>query len=167
MKTKMQLIDVIRHGEFKMSYNFVKCSRCFRNDVKEYLIFKDYILCTKCIDNININNPKPIPLVTMQQNIYYNEINYNNIYHNEINEINECINNFKIIEKVSQADFKVKINDKSYFIKPTDFGSAIMQGESREFRLKGDRESNSVFIDDKTIAIEIKNSKEFKDKEIF
>ena len=112
MKTKMQLIDVIRHGEFKMSYNFVKCSRCFRNDVKEYLIFKDYILCTKCIDNININNPKPIPLVTMQQNIYYNEINYNNIYHNEINEINECINNFKIIEKVSQADFKVKINDK-------------------------------------------------------
>jgi len=112
MKTKMQLIDVIRHGEFKMSYNAVKCSKCFRNDVKEYLIFKGYILCTKCIDNINTNDKKPIPLVTMQQKIYYNEINYNNIYNNEIYEINECINNFKIIEKISPIEFRVKINDK-------------------------------------------------------
>jgi hypothetical protein len=112
MKTKMQLIDIIRHGEFKMSYNPVKCSKCFRNDVKEYLIFKDYILCKKCIDNINGNDKKPIPLVTMQQNIYINEFNNNNIYFNEINGINECIINFKILNKVSPVEFKVEINNK-------------------------------------------------------
>ena len=104
----MKYHEMIRNGEFKMSYEDKVCSRCFRKDVREYVTFKDYNLCTKCIDNIekinNTNRPIPIPLVTMKQNIY--NIDNNNIYINEINH------KFKIIDRISHENFKIIINDK-------------------------------------------------------
>ena len=68
-------VDVIKYGEYKMSYDVVKCNRCFRNDLVEYVTFKDIKLCLKCIDSINKTKPSPIPLVTMRQNMFINEIN--------------------------------------------------------------------------------------------
>jgi hypothetical protein len=102
--------EVIKYGKYSMSYHNEQCNRCYRNDVKEYIIFTDIKLCLKCIDSINKTkiNPNPIPLVTMQQYIYNNENNYinNDIY------INEIIQKFKIIDRVSSKEFKVMINDK-------------------------------------------------------
>jgi hypothetical protein len=92
-------VDVIKYGEYKMSYDVVKCNRCFRNDLVEYVTFKDIKLCLKCIDSINKTKPSPIPLVTMRQNMFINEINQT-----------EFLDNFKIIDRVSQKEFRVIIN---------------------------------------------------------
>ena len=91
--------DVIKFGQYNMSYEIESCNRCYRNDVKEYVTFKDIKLCLKCIDSINKKKPSPIPLVTMKQDMYIN-----NDY------INEIRNNFKIIDRISPQDFKVMIN---------------------------------------------------------
>jgi hypothetical protein len=52
MFSNMKYHEMIRNGEFKMSYEDKVCSRCFRKDVRDYITYKDYNLCTKCIDNI-------------------------------------------------------------------------------------------------------------------
>lgn len=92
--------DVIKYGQYIMSYEIESCNRCYRNDLKEYVSFKNIKLCLKCIDSINKIKPTPIPLVTMKQNIYMK-----NDYLNEIRD------NFKIIDRVSPKEFKVMIND--------------------------------------------------------
>ena len=107
----MNYQNLIRNGEFKMSCEDKVCSRCFRKDVREYVTYNDYNLCTKCIDTIDKINHinRPIPLVTMKQNIYNIDNNYidnNKIYINEINQ------KFKIIDRISHENFKIMINDK-------------------------------------------------------
>jgi hypothetical protein len=106
----MNYHTIIRNGEFKMSYEDKVCSRCFRKDVREYVTYNDYNLCTKCIDIIDKYNIiiRPTPLVTMKQNIYNIDKKYNdnNIYINEINQ------KFKIIDRISHDTFKIMINDK-------------------------------------------------------
>jgi hypothetical protein len=92
--------DVIKYGEYRMSYEIEQCNRCYRSDVKEYVSFKNIKLCLKCIDSINKTKPTPIPLVTMRQDMYLK-----NDY------INEIINNFKIIDRISPKEFKVMINN--------------------------------------------------------
>jgi hypothetical protein len=98
--------DVTKYGKYIMSYENEKCNRCYRNDVREYVTFKDIKLCLKCIDSINKIKPNPIPLVTMRQDIY----NINNDY------INEIQHNFKIIDRISPKEFRVVINGNSRII---------------------------------------------------
>jgi hypothetical protein len=92
--------DVIKYGQYIMSYEIESCNRCYRNDLTEYVSFKNIKLCLKCINSINKIKPTPIPLVTMMQNMYMK-----NDY------INEIIDNFKIIDRVSPKEFKVIINN--------------------------------------------------------
>jgi hypothetical protein len=121
MYPNTKFTDVVKHGNYihiDHSYGCdnVKCNRCYKTNIYNYITFEGVNLCMQCVDCItrpNIN-PKPIiPLMTMHTNIY------NPGYINNINNINNNINNnikinkFKIIDRISTNDFKVLVNNNT------------------------------------------------------
>jgi len=92
-----ELYKIIKHG--KLFYNndedyytnsSVQCDRCFRNSIKVYIGYQGKDLCLDCVkiltDKDFDKNKFPLPLTTMNQNIYNNEIN-NKIPNNPNNHI--------------------------------------------------------------------------------
>ena len=101
------------------------CDRCFKNNVKVYVNFLHNDLCLQCVDiitneknKINIlPKPIPIPLTRMNENMFNNNDRIlirmrQNIF------INKNITNFNILEKISENEFKVMINDSVEIISP-------------------------------------------------
>ncbi len=73
----------------------------------------------------------------------------------------ELVNETLVIRNIGNVPYnktiEVKINDQTYFIKPSDFGNAILPGDKREFKLKGNKEINLVTIDDKVTNLTLEN----------
>ncbi len=71
------------------------------------------------------------------------------------------VNGTLVIKNIGNAPYnktiEVKINNQTYFIKPSDFGDAILPGDKREFKLRGNKETNSVLIDDKVTNLTEEN----------
>lgn len=81
-----ELYKIIKHG--KVFYNnddnyytnsSVQCDRCFRNSLNVYIGYQGKDLCLDCVkiltDKDFNRHIHPLPLTTMNQNIYNNEIN--------------------------------------------------------------------------------------------
>jgi hypothetical protein len=81
-----ELYKIIKHG--KLFYtndddyytnSSVQCDRCFRNSLNVYIGYQGNDLCLDCVkiltDKDFNRNKFPIPLTTMNQNIYNNDIN--------------------------------------------------------------------------------------------
>lgn len=72
----------------------------------------------------------------------------------------EVINGTLIIRNIGNIPYnrtiEVNINGKNFFIKPDQLGNFI-PGEKREFKLTGDREMNSLTIDDKVSNLALDN----------
>jgi len=119
MTPNIKFIDVVKFGnyinvDYTHGYDHVKCSRCYKTNIYNYITFQGVHLCMQCVDIVNKPdiNPKPIiPLMTMHTNIYNTDYN-NNYINNTINN-NIKINKFKIIDRISTNDFKVMVNNNT------------------------------------------------------
>ena len=100
------------------------CDRCFKNNVKVYVNFLHNDLCLQCVDIItNEKNkinilPKPIPLTRMNENMFVNNNDRILVRMRQNIFINKNITNFAILEKISENEFRVMINDSVEVISP-------------------------------------------------
>ncbi len=129
-------LETIKNGQFICeSIDCYTCSRCHRNELKTFIKYKDTILCLNCVDTISINNkPKPI-LTRMEQDFFKNR--EQDFFKNRENNITIKPNNFnpplnssltrmmqnifisdyppsvdfKILEKISENEFRVVVNN--------------------------------------------------------
>ena len=100
------------------------CDRCHKNNVKVYINFLHNDLCLECVDTITDLNeknkinilPKPIPLIRMNQNIFKNNDLLTRMQQNLYSIRN--ITNFVIMEKISENEFKVMINQSVQILSP-------------------------------------------------
>ena len=100
------------------------CDRCHKNNVKVYINFLHNDLCLECVDTITDLNeknkinilPKPIPLIRMNQNIFKNNNLLTRMQQNLYSIRN--ITNFVIMEKISENEFKVMINQSVQILSP-------------------------------------------------
>jgi hypothetical protein len=121
-------LETIKNGQFICeSIDYNSCSRCHRNELKTFIKYKDTILCLNCVDAISINNkPKPI-LTRMEQDFFKNKETNITIKPNNFNPplnspLTRMMQNifigdyppsvdFKILEKISENEFRVVVNN--------------------------------------------------------
>jgi len=138
-------LETIKNGQFICeSINYHKCTRCHRNELTTFIKYKDIILCLKCVDFITVmnNKPKP-PLTRMEQDFFNNTIKPN------INNFNPPLNltrmmqsifidnyppnvDFKILEKISDNEFRVVINNIECFMTPNHIAREYFKYLSNE-----------------------------------
>jgi hypothetical protein len=120
MYPNTKFTDVVKHGsyinvDYTHGYEHVKCNRCYKTFVYNYIVFQGVNLCMQCVDSVNRPkfDPNPIiPLVTMLTDIYNkNQMNYINNNDNIIKSKKVC--QFKILDRVSTNDFKVLLNNNT------------------------------------------------------
>ena len=121
-------LETIKNGQFICeSINYYTCSRCHRNELTTFIKYKETILCLNCVDAISINKPKPI-ITRMEQDFFKknnNTIKPNN-FNPPLNNFNPPLTrmmqnifisdyppsvDFKILEKISENEFRVVVNN--------------------------------------------------------
>jgi len=115
MTPNLRFIDVVKFGnyiniDYTHGYEHVKCSRCYKTNIYNYITFQSVNLCMQCVDIVNRPdiNPNPIiPLVTMLTDIY----NKDHYINNHIKSQKIC--QFKVLDRISTNDFKVLINNNT------------------------------------------------------
>ena len=132
-------LETIKNGQFICeSIDYYTCTRCHRNELKTFIKHNDTILCLNCVDAISINN-KPKPIITrMEQDFFRNReqdfFKNNNTIKPKINNFNPPLTrmmqnifisdyppsvDFKILEKISENEFKVVVNNIVCIMTPT------------------------------------------------
>lgn len=105
------------------------CDRCFKNNVKSYINFLHNDLCLQCVDTITEMNekikinikPNEKPLTRMAQIIY------KNMQQN-------LPTNFAILEKISENEFKVMINNSVQILSPIKIANKFWNNLSERDR---------------------------------
>ena len=132
-------LETIKNGQFICeSIDYYTCTRCHRNELKTFIKHNDTILCLNCVDAISINN-KPKPIITrMEQDFFRNReqdfFKNNNTIKPKINNFNPPLTrmmqnifisdyppsvDFKILEKISENEFRVVVNNIVCIMTPT------------------------------------------------
>jgi hypothetical protein len=102
----------------------VMCDRCHKNNVKVYVNFLHNDLCLECVDIVidwnekNKKNINPMPLTRMNQNIFINNDDKILVRMRQDIFINKSVTSFAILEKISENEFRVLINDSVQIISP-------------------------------------------------
>ena len=97
------------------------CDRCHKNNVKVYVNFLHNDLCLECVDIITDWNEKnkinifPKPLTKMNQDIFNNNL-ITRMQQNLYSIRN--ITHFAILEKISENEFRVLINNSVQILSP-------------------------------------------------
>ena len=145
-------LETIKNGQFICeSIDYYTCTRCHRNELKTFIKHNDTILCLNCVDAISINN-KPKPIITrMEQDFFRNReqdfFKNNNTIKPKINNFNPPLTrmmqnifisdyppsvDFKILEKISENEFRVVVNNIVCIMTPTHIAREYFKYLSNE-----------------------------------